>query len=47
MYVAQGLAFIVAWIDGGANVTTGLPRDFQDIYECRFDLKALNLTPVQ
>jgi ribose transport system permease protein len=29
MYVAQGLAFIVAWIDGGANVTTGLPRDFQ------------------
>lgn len=30
MYVAQGLAFIVAWIDGGANVTTGLPRDFQD-----------------
>jgi ribose transport system permease protein len=29
MYVAQGLAFIVAWVDGGANVTTGLPRDFQ------------------
>jgi ribose transport system permease protein len=29
MYVAQGLAFIVAWIDGGANVTTGLPRDFE------------------
>jgi ribose/xylose/arabinose/galactoside ABC-type transport system permease subunit len=29
MYVAQGLAFIVAWIDGGANVTTGLPPDFQ------------------
>ncbi|MGA2477999.1 MAG: ABC transporter permease [Spirochaetia bacterium] len=29
MYVAQGLAFIVAWLDGGANVTTGLPRDFQ------------------
>jgi ribose transport system permease protein len=29
MYVAQGMAFIVAWIDGGANVTTGLPRDFQ------------------
>ncbi len=29
MYVARGLAFIVAWIDGGANVTTGLPRDFE------------------
>ncbi len=29
MYVAQGLAFIVAWVDGGANVTTGLPRDFE------------------
>jgi ribose transport system permease protein len=29
MYVAQGLAFIVAWVDGGANVTTGLPPDFQ------------------
>jgi ribose/xylose/arabinose/galactoside ABC-type transport system permease subunit len=29
MYVAQGLAFIVAWIDGGANVTTGLPRNFE------------------
>lgn len=24
-----------------------LPRDFQDVYECRFDLKALNLTPDQ
>jgi ribose/xylose/arabinose/galactoside ABC-type transport system permease subunit len=29
MYVARGLAFIVAWIDGGANVTTGLPLDFE------------------
>lgn len=24
-----------------------LPRDFQDVYECRYDLKALNLTPDQ
>ncbi len=29
MYVAQGLAFIVAWIDGGANITSGLPLDFE------------------
>jgi ribose/xylose/arabinose/galactoside ABC-type transport system permease subunit len=29
MYVARGLAFIVAWIDGGAHVTTGLPPDFE------------------
>ncbi len=24
-----------------------LPRDFQNVFECRFDLKALNLTPDQ
>jgi ribose/xylose/arabinose/galactoside ABC-type transport system permease subunit len=30
MYVARGLAFIVAWIDGGANVTTGLPLNFEN-----------------
>lgn len=24
-----------------------LPRDFQDVYDCRYDLKALNLTPEQ
>jgi ribose/xylose/arabinose/galactoside ABC-type transport system permease subunit len=29
MYIARGFAFIVAWVDGGANVVTGLPRDFE------------------
>jgi len=29
MYIARGLAFIVAWVDGGANVVTGLPLDFE------------------
>jgi ribose transport system permease protein len=29
MYVARGFAFIVAWVDGGANVVTGLPLDFE------------------
>jgi ribose/xylose/arabinose/galactoside ABC-type transport system permease subunit len=30
MYVARGLAFIIAWVDGGANVTTGLPLNFEN-----------------
>jgi ribose/xylose/arabinose/galactoside ABC-type transport system permease subunit len=30
MYIARGLAFIIAWVDGGANVTTGLPLDFEN-----------------
>jgi ribose transport system permease protein len=29
MYIARGFAFIVAWVDGGANVVTGLPLDFE------------------
>ena len=29
MYVAQGLAFIIAWVDGGANINSGLPMDFE------------------
>ncbi len=29
MYAARGLAYIIAWVDGGANVTTGLPNDFE------------------
>jgi ribose/xylose/arabinose/galactoside ABC-type transport system permease subunit len=29
LYIARGLAYIVAWIDGGANVTTGLPLNFE------------------
>ncbi len=29
MYTARGLAYIVAWVDGGANVTTGLPTNFE------------------
>ena len=29
MYVARGAAFLVARADGGANIASGLPRDFQ------------------
>jgi ribose transport system permease protein len=29
MYIARGFAFIVAWVDGGANVVTGLPLNFE------------------
>lgn len=30
MYVARGMAFIVAYWDGGANINSGLPLDFAD-----------------
>lgn len=30
MYAARGLAFIVARADGGANITSGLPINFED-----------------
>ncbi len=30
MYVARGLAFIVAYWDGGANINSGLPLDFAE-----------------
>lgn len=30
MYAARGLAFIVARADGGANIASGLPRNFQN-----------------
>jgi ribose/xylose/arabinose/galactoside ABC-type transport system permease subunit len=31
MYIARGLAFIIARADGGANITSGLPRNFEAI----------------
>lgn len=31
MYMARGLAFIIARADGGANITSGLPRNFEAI----------------
>jgi len=31
MYVARGAAFLVARADGGANIASGLPRDFQSL----------------
>lgn len=31
MYSARGLAFIVARADGGANITSGLPLDFENL----------------
>lgn len=30
MYAARGLAFILARLDGGSNISTGLPVDFSD-----------------
>jgi len=30
MYAARGMAYIVARIDGGANISSGLPLDFQN-----------------
>jgi ribose/xylose/arabinose/galactoside ABC-type transport system permease subunit len=30
MYAARGMAYIIARIDGGANITSGLPRNFQE-----------------
>jgi ribose/xylose/arabinose/galactoside ABC-type transport system permease subunit len=29
MYIARGLAFIIARADGGANITSGLPSNFE------------------
>ncbi len=31
MYAARGLAFIIARADGGANITSGLPLDFENL----------------
>ena len=41
-YVSQGLPS-----NSIEDRQCDLPRDFQNIYECRYDLKALNLTPDQ